>query len=89
MARILSPAIAVAALTLPTLGAGTVDVSALTCIEYQTSKHDEMVAMETAFKEAVKADPKLGKLPQWKLVDMMDKVCRHHPDAKVMDMLRH
>jgi hypothetical protein len=89
MARISSLSIAVAALTLPALGAGMVDISAVTCIEYQMSSHDEMVAMETAFKEAVKADPKLGKLPQWKLADMMDKVCRHHPDAKVMDMLRH
>jgi len=89
MARILSLPIAVSALTLPALGAGMVDISAVTCIEYQMSKHEEMVAMESAFKEAVKADPKLGKLPQWKLVDLIDKVCRHHPDDKVMDMLQH
>jgi hypothetical protein len=89
MTRIFSLSIAVAALTLPALGAGKVDTSALTCLEYQMSGHNDMVAMETAFKEALKADPKLGKLPQWKLADMMDKVCQHHPDAKVMDMLQH
>jgi hypothetical protein len=48
-----------------------------------------MVAMETAFKEALKADPKLGELSQSKLSDMMWERCQGHPDAKVMDMLQH
>jgi len=89
MTRIFSLSIALAALTLPALGAGTVDTSALTCLEYQKSGHNDMVAMETAFKEALESDPKLGKLPQSNLADMMWEVCRGHPDAKVMDVLLH
>jgi hypothetical protein len=89
MTRTFSLPIALAALTLPALGAGKVDTSALTCSEYRQSGHDDMVAMETAFKEALKADPKLGELSQSKLSDMMWERCQGHPDAKVMDMLQH
>jgi len=88
MTRIFSLSIVLAALAWPALGAGKVDTSALTCSEYRQSGHDDMVAMETAFKEALGADPKLGKLSS-KLSDMMWERCQGHPDAKVMDMLQH
>ncbi len=87
MARILAPSMSFAMLALPALGANTIDPSAITCKQYNASGHEEMVAIEDAFYDAMKNDPKLGKLGQSAFVSRLYQVCRDNPDAKVIDVL--
>ena len=87
--RVFALSVAFAALAVPAVGASAVDTSTVTCMEYLTSFHNEMVAIEAAFHEALKADPKLGTLSQSAVGDLLYKVCFSNPDAKVIDALKH
>ncbi|WP_165349929.1 MULTISPECIES: hypothetical protein [unclassified Mesorhizobium] len=88
MVRIFALSVAFATLALPTFAEDTVDTAKVTCKEYLDSDHNLMVAMETAFHEAMKNDPKLGSLNQAELSLVMWDNCTGKPDTKVIDALQ-
>lgn len=89
MVRIFALSVAFATLALPALAEDTVDTATVTCGEYIKSGHKLMVAIEAAFHEAMKNDPKLGSLNQSALADVMSNDCAGKPDVKVIDALQH
>ncbi|RWB56592.1 hypothetical protein [Mesorhizobium sp.] len=88
MVRIFALSVAFATLALPALAEDTVDTATVTCEDYIKSGHNLMVAMEAAFHEAMKNDPKLGSLSQAALSDVMYKNCTGKTDTKVIDALQ-
>ncbi|WP_141246025.1 HdeA/HdeB family chaperone [Mesorhizobium sp. WSM3859] len=88
MARIIALSVAFVTLALPAFAEDKVDTAKVTCKEYLESDHNLMVAMESAFHEAMKNDPKLGSLNEAELSLVMWDNCTGKPDVKVIDALQ-
>jgi hypothetical protein len=64
MARIVALSVAFITFALPAFAKNAVDTATVTCGEYIKSGHNLMVAIDAAFHEAMKSDPKFGSLSQ-------------------------
>ncbi|RDJ14345.1 hypothetical protein [Rhizobium grahamii] len=49
---------------LPTLGDVAIDPTTVTCKDYNAASHDGMVEIGSTVRQALKDDPKLGKLSE-------------------------
>jgi len=87
MARAIALSLALASFALPAVGEDNVDTATVTCREY-FSGHDLMVAIENAFYQAAKGDPKLGSLSQQALADAIWEACTGKSDVKVIEALK-
>jgi hypothetical protein len=87
MTRMLAVSYAFLVLAAPALGAGASNLASVTCKDYETSGHQDMVQLDAAFHDAAKGDPKLRSLSETEIGNTIDKVCAGHSDAKVMDVL--
>jgi hypothetical protein len=88
MVRAIALSIAIASLALPAFAEDTVDTAMVTCDEYIKSGHNLMMAIEKAFYEAMKGDPKFGSLSQSALTEVLWNACAGKTDTKAIDALR-
>jgi hypothetical protein len=71
-----------------TFAGGPIDTATLTCKVLETSRHNDMVAMEKAIYESLKSDPKFGALSESQLINAVYKACDKYLKVKVIDALR-
>jgi len=72
---------------LPTLGVVAIDPTTVTCKDYNAASQDGMVEIGSTVRQALKNDPKLGKLSQGNLLVAINNACEADKDAKLIDPL--
>jgi hypothetical protein len=87
MARVLAVSFVFLALSLPSLGAGMTDLATVTCKDWATSGHQDMVKLDAAFYQAAKGNPNLSSLSEQEFGRKLEQTCAENPKTKVFDAL--
>jgi len=89
MLRVLALSFMLATLAVSVAFAGdAINTATLTCLQLETSSHNDMVAMDKAMYAALKSDPKFGSLSLDQFANAEDRACKKHPHDKVIDALK-